>query len=415
MRWYEMEHFIIKIQIDKLRHLSNIEISLKEKERQHLLITGKNGSGKTTLLLALKQYLSAINDSRLDDIKHFYKEQIFKRDEELQKASTEEEKFEIERKYSFRIQIMNQYKNGIEVEFAGEKDLDAYYAKGKFITAFYAANRKTDIIRPSGVENVKLEDVYGINADPGNVLLKYMVHLKTQQSYARNEGDVETANRIQKWFERFEYALQVLLDEDSIKLEYDYREYNFKIHEKENKVFGFDELSDGYSAVIYIVSDLILRMDKNWILGDSLSEYNMEGIVLIDELETHLHIELQKKILPFLTKFFPRIQFVVTTHSPYILNSISNAKAYDLEKCVELENLSLYSADGLAESYFDMDEYSDELKNKVQRYALLVHKKDITEEERAERAKLRVELKNIPQGLATEARNTFEEIERHRL
>ena len=67
-----MEHFIIKIQIDKLRHLSNIEISLKEKERQHLLITGKNGSGKTTLLLALKQYLSAINDSRLDDIKHFY-------------------------------------------------------------------------------------------------------------------------------------------------------------------------------------------------------------------------------------------------------------------------------------------------------------------------------------------------------
>ena len=156
-------------------------------------------------------------------------------------------------------------------------------------------------------------------------------------------------------------------------------------------------------------------MDKNWILGDSLSEYNMEGIVLIDELETHLHIELQKKILPFLTKFFPRIQFVVTTHSPYILNSISNAKAYDLEKCVELENLSLYSADGLAESYFDMDEYSDELKNKVQRYALLVHKKDITEEERAERAKLRVELKNIPQGLATEARNTFEEIERHRL
>lgn len=317
-----MEHFIIKIQIDKLRHLSNIEISLKEKERQHLLITGKNGSGKTTLLLALKQYLSAINDSRLDDIKHFYKEQIFKRDEELQKASTEEEKFEIERKYSFRIQIMNQYKNGIEVEFAGEKDLDAYYAKGKFITAFYAANRKTDIIRPSGVENVKLEDVYGINADPGNVLLKYMVHLKTQQSYARNEGDVETANRIQKWFERFEYALQVLLDEDSIKLEYDYREYNFKIHEKENKVFGFDELSDGYSAVIYIVSDLILRMDKNWILGDSLSEYNMEGIVLIDELETHLHIELQKKILPFLIKFFPRIQFIVTTHSPYILNSI---------------------------------------------------------------------------------------------
>lgn len=78
-------------------------------------------------------------------------------------------------------------------------------------------------------------------------------------------------------------------------------------------------------------------MDKNWLLDEEISQYNAQGIVLIDELETHLHIELQKKILPFLTKFFPNIQFIVTTHSPYILNSISNAKAYDLEKHVELE------------------------------------------------------------------------------
>lgn len=410
-----MEHFITKIQIEKLRHLSNLEIILNSEKRQHLLITGKNGSGKTTLLLALKQYLSAINDGTLDDVKHFYKDQLSKRDEEIQNALTNTEKFEIAKNYSFQTEFMNKYKNGIEVDFSEDKDLDTCYAQGQFVTAFYAANRKTEIIRPNGVENVRLENVYGVNAEPGDVLLKYMVHLKTQQSYARNEGDQDTVERIQKWFERFEHALRVLLDEKSIKLEYDYKEYNFKIHEKENKIFGFDELSDGYSAVIYIVSDLILRMDKNWIFGDSLSEYNMEGIVLIDELETHLHIELQKKILPFLTEFFPRIQFIVTTHSPYILNSISNAKAYDLEKCVELENLSFYSADGLAESYFDTDEYSDEMKSRLERYADLVHKVEITEEERAERARLRMELKNIPQGLATEAKNTFEEIERHRL
>lgn len=97
---------------------------------------------------------------------------------------------------------------------------------------------------------------------------------------------------------------------------------------------------NGSTAFIYKLccrSDLILRMDKNWLLDEEISQYNAQGIVLIDELETHLHIELQKKILPFLTKFFPNIQFIVTTHSPYILNSISNAKAYDLEKHVELK------------------------------------------------------------------------------
>lgn len=52
-----------------------------------------------------------------------------------------------------------------------------------------------------------------------------------------------------------------------------------------------------------------------------------------------------------LTEFFPRIQFIVTTHSPYILNSVANARAFDLERCMALENPFLYSSDGLAEGY----------------------------------------------------------------
>ena len=167
---------------------------------------------------------------------------------------------------------------------------------------------------------------------------------------------------IQQWFDRFESALRILLDEKSVRLEYDYKHYNFKICQNGREPFGFNELSDGYSSIIYMVSDLILRMDKNWLLRDELSQYNCQGIVLIDELETHLHIELQKKILPFLTEFFPKIQFIVTTHSPYILNSISNARAYDLERHVALDNLSAFSSDDLAEGYFEADEYSDELK-----------------------------------------------------
>ena len=124
-----------------------------------------------------------------------------------------------------------------------------------------------------------------------------------------------------------------------------------------------------------------MRMDKNWLLKDEISKYDVEGIVLIDELETHLHIDLQKKILPFLTGFFPGIQFIISTHSPYILNSISNAKVYDLENCMELEDLSLYSSDALAEGYFGADEYSDKLKEKINRYEELKEKKELTEKE----------------------------------
>lgn len=406
-----MEHYITKIYIEKLRHLSDITIQLSSVRKQHLMITGKNGSGKTTLLLAIQKYLAAINDGKLNKMNHDYRTWIANAKKRLDNANTEKEKFTAEQNLKDNCSLLSKYKDGIEVDFNKSEDLDILYMQGKFITAFFPANRKTTIDRVNGVTNVKLQESYGIKSAPGNILLKYMVHLKTQQSYARNEGDMRIVDQIQKWFDRFESALQVLLDNESVSLEYDYKEYDFKIHEEGRNAFRFNELSDGYSSLINIVSDLILRMDKNWLLEDRLSTYDIEGIVLIDELETHLHIELQKKILPFLTEFFPGIQFIITTHSPYILTSISNAKCYDLENNIELENLSFYTSDELAEGYFNADEYSEELKLKIKRYQQLMGRRDLTEDERAERAEIRLELKNIPEGIAKEVKQMIEEIE----
>ena len=107
-----------------------------------------------------------------------------------------------------------------------------------------------------------------------------MVHLKTQQSYARNEHDESIAKKIDSWFARFENALRILLDDNSIRLTYDYKNYNFLIEQKGRNPYSLDELSDGYSAIISIVADLILRMDRNWLLKGKLSQYDVEGVVL---------------------------------------------------------------------------------------------------------------------------------------
>ena len=409
-----MEHYITEIRIEKLRHLSNIVIFLNSEQRQNLIITGKNGSGKTSLLIALQKYLQAINDRRYKELVEEYIPRLSMIEESLNRAETEEERYEIEKVNETNIYVLEQikkYTDGVAFLFNDSVHLETLYAQGDFITAYFPANRKTRIVRSQGVEDIKLSDAYAVNSQPGELLHKYMVHLKTQQAYARNEGDMVTADKIQGWFDRFVEALRVLLDNDTIDLEYDYKDYDFKIYEAGRNPFGLDTLSDGYSSVIQIVSDLILRMDKNWLLSDEISQYDIEGIVLIDEIETHLHIGLQKKIMPFLTEFFPRIQFIVTTHSPYILNSLSNAKVYDLENCIELEDLSAYSSDALAEGYFGVDEYSDKLKEKIYRYKYLKEKSDLIEIEHAERARLRSELRNIPKGLSPEIADMFYDIE----
>lgn len=408
------EYFISEIDIEKLYHLSDIKIKLDSNKRQHLLLTGKNGSGKTSLLLEIEKFLRAINDEKLSQVFDQYHTWINEAKKKVLSASSDSEKYAADKDLKQCLGFLKKYSDGVQINLNQYEGLEMMYHNGKFITAYFPSERKAQFMRPNGVENITLENTYGIDESAGDILLKYMVHLKTQQAYARNEGDQTTANQIQKWFDRFDSALQILLDEESIHIEYDYKKYDFKIRQNGREPFSFNELSDGYSSVIYIVSDLILRMDKNWLLEDKISEYDYQGIVLIDELETHLHIELQKKIFPFLTKFFPKIQFIVTTHSPYILNSISNAKAYDLERQVELDNLSGFSSDDLAEGYFEADAYSDELINSLNRYEELCFRKDLTEDERAERAEIRIRFKNISSELSGAAKERFEDIERRR-
>ena len=407
------EYFISEIDIEKLYHLSDIKIKLDSTKRQHLLLTGKNGSGKTSLLLKIEEFLRVINEGRLSRIFKDYPAWIKQAEAKMVSASNETERFKNKKEYERWSAEFKKY-GEVNVILNQSDGIESAYETGNFITAYFPAERKARFAIPHGVEDITLNDSYGIDGEAGNILLKYMVHLRTQQAYARNEGEEVTAKKIQDWFDRLEAALQTLLDDKSIHLEYDFRKYNFKIKQAGREPFGFNELSDGYSSVLYIISNLILRMDKNWLMGEEISKYDCQGIVLIDELETHLHIELQKKILPFLTEFFPNLQFIVTTHSPYILNSISNARAYDLEKHIELENLSAFSSDDLAEGYFEADAYSDEQKELLKRYEELCFKQNINEEERAERAQLRTKFKNLSPELSRDAREKFKDIEQRR-
>lgn len=214
-----MEHYITQIKIEKLMHLSNITISLNSEKRQHLMITGKNGSGKTSLLIALQKYLRAINDKNLVNLVENYIPRLPKIKEKLNKAQTETEKYQIRERNGFVLQQIEKYAGGVRVSFNGSKDLEALYVQGDFITAYFPANRKTQIIRVQGVQDIKLSEAYSVNSEPGKLLHQYMVHLKTQQAYARNEGDMVVVDRIQGWFDRFVGALRVLLDDDTYETE----------------------------------------------------------------------------------------------------------------------------------------------------------------------------------------------------
>ncbi|MBR4750865.1 MAG: AAA family ATPase [Thermoguttaceae bacterium] len=83
-----------------------------------------------------------------------------------------------------------------------------------------------------------------------------------------------------------------------------------------------DRLSAGVRIVLGTVADIAYRCCKlNPMLGREAA-LKTPGIVLIDEIELHLHPVWQQKILPILRKVFPSIQFIVTTHSPQVVSSV---------------------------------------------------------------------------------------------
>lgn len=414
-----MSIFIKEINISKLRHLENIDIILSENIKRNLIITGKNGVGKTTVLKAIKQYLKSIEEKNYTNITVGYKNSIKYHEKRIEKIDNNIninpnnliERQQIDDTIRSLKNSISKYEDGLSLKINDDLNISNKYDEGELILAYFDAKRDSKVIIPQSVSTVELEKKYSIDDDIDRKFLDYLVYLKTQQSFARNEDDMETVESIAKWFNKFENSLKDLFDDNSIKLKFNYRKLNFKIHQDGREEFGLNELSDGFSAVLDIVMNLILRMEKT---REGLA-YNKEGIVLIDEVETHLHIELQKKIMPFLTSFFPNIQFIVTTHSPFVINSINDAVIYDLEKQIQVEDLSGYSYEGVVEGYFNIDQYSNEAKEKLYRYKELVNKISKSEEDESEEFELRNYFKGIPQNLASEIIYEFKNIEISRL
>ena len=111
------------------------------------------------------------------------------------------------------------------------------------------------------------------------------------------------------------------------------------IIDKNNEDLSLDQLSDGEKSALILICDIARRLaianpiEKNGDFSTVLKNGN--GVVLIDEIDLHLHPLWQKEILQALVNTFPSLQFIVTTHSPYVVTHLdlddTQAQVYSIE------------------------------------------------------------------------------------
>ncbi len=92
----------------------------------------------------------------------------------------------------------------------------------------------------------------------------------------------------------------------------------------------FSQLSDGYQSTMSWAGDLVSRLSRAFPSAENFLE--QEGIVLIDEIDIHLHPTWQREILNQLQQTFPKIQFIVTTHSPLVAASAKEGELFVLKR-----------------------------------------------------------------------------------
>ena len=150
------EVFLSAIDIVKVRHLQNLYIPLSDERSKNLIITGQNGSGKTSLLDAIAQTLNAISTDNID--------------------------------LDNKVILKCDYNK-----------LKQKYNDGKFILAYYKANRLSKVQLSDSIQAIKPEDKYSINQSAGEILIKYMVSLKATQAFAQQKGDTQRVKEIDNY------------------------------------------------------------------------------------------------------------------------------------------------------------------------------------------------------------------------
>lgn len=184
---------------------------------------------------------------------------------------------------------------------------------------------------------------------------------------------------------------------------FDVQSFYFEIPADREGRTSLEAMSDGFRSMFSMLFDMLCRMyDEGYDLKDLSS---IIGIVLVDEIDLHLHPSWQRSILPVLKENFPGIQFIVTTHSPFIVQSLDSNSVFQLQ--LEDDGVGIHKIEnpGVPQGYeikeiiknifgseTDNLEISNILRNKLTEFKKTV---EMGEQGKDQAAKLYMELKDM--------------------
>lgn len=403
-----------------------------------LILLGDNGFGKTTLLDAMATAIAPYS-AQFPGISDF---QLSDMDVHINRKGRRAKYLEVNAELSDNGESMQsvRYRKGTqsapktnfeqvkqaaiakkEAILAGEKNIElpifAYYGTGR--GQFQVPERRRGF-----QQTFERWDCYKSALNPVTDFKRFFGWFDLMEDQERRDKEKKrdfnyqspVLNAVRKALEIVPYYKNPRIETRPLRFIMDREETDGSHHE-----LRIEQLSEGYKIIIAMVADLAARMAE----ANPEKEHPLQatGIVLIDEVDLHLHPRWQRDILKQLTQVFPNIQFIVSTHSPVIvvgaaeiaqvvnLNNINADKELDQEE-VPISNVGqVLLSDLFNLNYLHSPEWDDKIN---ERNALLA-KAQLTADENARLAVLDEEMKgltSLPNSSAVRSEQLIEKLAR---
>lgn len=338
---------IKRLTLENYRGFRELTLDL---DRPLTVLVGLNGSGKTSVLMALATACSiviyheagngqanvAIGLHRFDDIEIRSGADVTSATILVTNGTSKDP-----------VEVVRRHRKGASSELYFDGSASRVAGSGPVLVVFYSTSRsvgpETELfslpVPLDAHKGIKLAPPEVIDAlDPtrpidGSAAFGPLFRWFKEREDIENEAKVAANDlaREDPELRAVRRAIAAMLDDFSEPRVQ--REPLHLVVRKREQTLAIDQLSDGEKSLFALVADLGRRLLLRY--RGTPDPLTGEAVVLIDEIEQHLHPGWQRAVLPKLRKIFPGCQFIVTTHSPQVLSSV------DREEVVLLDNFQV--------------------------------------------------------------------------
>lgn len=307
------------IKIEGLKGVGSVELNLQENQRVYTLI-GANGVGKTKTLEALFQVLLLTNDEFVKRTQHLNISWCFKglRDDSVLSLTTQSTA-------KWALQTLQMQKNSIvthnlPIVFLASQNRGFIQHDNKPAQAIGTLEQRRNAYFQRLTQGMN-NNFTSLNMDTG--IEEWFVTLAhSANPYQKQEDNRDIEIRV---------VLELLnkidsrIDPKYMQISGDGR-VNLKIDGQPREL---SHLSTGFASILKMLQAIV--SGYGYFTNETRLQ-QVKGIVLIDEIESHLHLSWQAKIIPLLKQLFPNTTFYITTHSSIVLSQLKAGEAYRLQR-----------------------------------------------------------------------------------